>query len=78
MFRCNYPDELEVQAEVLMHNHVPKRNDLVPWDFDVRFTNFARHAPASFAKQRQPVQNRALGERIAEESLPASLGKLAN
>ena len=77
MFRDDLPDEFQIDSEVLVDNHIPETDYLLPGDFRVRGAQLRGHAPAGLAKQRQTVQHGALDDQVVEEGVPPRAEKLA-
>src|ERR1035441_367257 len=78
MLRDNCPHEFKIDPEVLVDDHIAERDYLLPGDLRVSFAQFGGYAPAGLAKQRQPVQYRALNDQVVEEGVPPAHGKGGN
>src|SRR5260370_6386872 len=71
----NRPNKFKIDAEVLVDNNIPERNDLGPRNVGVRLAHFRGNRATGFAEQRQTVQDRALDQIIVNERFPALFGK---
>src|SRR5260370_31449724 len=71
----NRPNKFKIDAEVLVDNNIPERDDLGPRNVGVRLAHFRGNRATGFAEQRQTVQDRALDQIIVNERFPALFGK---
>ena len=64
----NRPNKFKIDAEVLVDNNIPERDDLGPRNVGVRLAHFRGNRATGFAEQCQPVQDRALNQGVLKNA----------